>query len=131
MAMEMESAAATHLLLSRPVIRGARPTASAAAPASHPFLDFLDAAFQVVPDTPAERVLPFFSLCTAAAIRASPSNAAVADQHRCNLRPVPRRRAPHGRRRRPEPLQPTASASPSSAAWAWPPSLTRAAATYG
>ncbi|KAM0900233.1 hypothetical protein ACQ4PT_020787 [Festuca glaucescens] len=48
MAMETESSAATHLLLGPPVIRGARPSADAAAdaaPASHPFLDLLDAAF--------------------------------------------------------------------------------------
>uniref|UniRef100_A0ACD5XDL8 Uncharacterized protein n=1 Tax=Avena sativa TaxID=4498 RepID=A0ACD5XDL8_AVESA len=49
MATETESSAATApLLLGPPVIRGARPSAdasAAAAPASHPFLDLLDAAF--------------------------------------------------------------------------------------
>jgi hypothetical protein len=49
MAMETESAAAAPLLLGPPVIRGARPSPAAAAddgePASHPFLDLLDAAF--------------------------------------------------------------------------------------
>ena len=42
------SAAAATLLLGPPMIRGARPTpdpSAAAAPASHPFLDLLDAAF--------------------------------------------------------------------------------------
>ncbi|KAM0847088.1 hypothetical protein ACQ4PT_055242 [Festuca glaucescens] len=47
MAMDTESSAAAPLLLGPPVIRGARPSSAAAdaAPASHPFLDLLDAAF--------------------------------------------------------------------------------------
>jgi hypothetical protein len=52
MAIETEFSAAAHRLLDPPVIPGAHPSAAAAAdgaPASHPFLHLLDAAFNAAP----------------------------------------------------------------------------------